>query len=114
MKKLVLITAIISLASMSLFAAPGKGSEAYNSEIYWKAKSKFSDADFKLSLLLFNYLLELDPDNTELNAYVGLCYKNLCKEKIAQFYLCKVANDPAMMIRLKIEDMRTSHFSSVN
>lgn len=113
MKKLIFVLATAFLFATGVEAKPGNGSSFndYNSKVYWKAKSTFTEANYKESLLLFSYLLDQNPDDTELNAYVGLCYKYLCKEKVANFYLEKVKSDHSMFIRLILEDMRSSRNS---
>lgn len=112
MKKLIFVLVAVFLFASGIEAKSGNGSNDYNSKIYWKAKLTFTEANYKESLLLFTYLLDQNPDDTELNAYVGLCYKYLYKEKVANFYLEKVKSDHSMFIRLILEDMRSSRNSA--
>lgn len=109
MKNLILFTTTLFLF-INTYGKPLPGREDYNSKVYWKAKITFEDADFKKSLLFFNYLLDQDPDNAELNIYVGLCYKRLSKEKIANYYLEKVPAGSSMMLKFMVEDFRSRRY----
>jgi len=67
---------------------------------YWKAIKYYQDEEFNSSLLLFKSLLDSKPEDAEINYYVGMCYYNLDKPKLAKLHFSIAVNDN--ICRLKI------------
>lgn len=68
--------------------------------IYWKAITYYQEEDYYSSLLLFQSLLDINPENVELNYYAGMCYYNLNKPNLAKWHFSIASNDNCC--RLKI------------
>lgn len=98
--KLLFILLFATIVNVATFASdPGPMTKSQE-DTYWKAIKYFQEEDFQVSLLLFQNLLDSNPENVELNYYAGMCYYNLNKPKLAKWHFSFAINDNCC--RLKI------------
>ncbi|HEY4785333.1 MAG TPA: hypothetical protein VIH57_04765 [Bacteroidales bacterium] len=95
---LYLILFFVCMINANVSAAEPKNPEIEN--IYWKAVKYYQEEEYHAALLLFQHALSVNPENVELNYYVGMCYYNLNKPKLAKWYFSFAINDNCC--RLKI------------
>jgi len=71
--KLLLILLLAGIMNVAAFAAD-PGPLTHDQEtIYWKAIKYYQEENYYESLLLFQNLLDANPENVELNYYTGMC-----------------------------------------
>lgn len=89
--------------------------DSVSKEIYWKAVRLYNEEEFGKSVLYFNFLNESDPENYEYSFYLGMCFHNLNKTKLARYYFSKVIDDNTYKFKImlltynKWEEIPTSY-----
>lgn len=94
---IILLTAILNVTSFA--SDPGPLTQSQEA-VYWKAIRLYQEEDYPMALLLFQNLLDSSAENVELNYYVGMCYYNLNKPKLAKWHFSFAVTDNCC--RLKI------------
>lgn len=100
--KLTLTLLLAVVLNVTTFAAdPGPLTPTQES-IYWKAIAYYQEEDYFASLLLFQNLLDLNPENVELNYHTGMCYYNLNKPNLAKWYFSIASNDNCCRLKIML------------
>jgi hypothetical protein len=94
---IIILSVIINIASFA--TDPGPLTPEQES-LYWKAVKLYQEEDYYSSLLLFQHLLDVNPENVDLNYYAGMCYYNLDKPKLAKWHFSFAANDNCCRIKI--------------
>lgn len=93
----ILLAGVIQIAVSA--ANPGTLTQEQEST-YWKAINLYQNEDYYASLLLFHHILDVNPENVELNYYVGMCYYNLGKPKLARWHFSIAAADNCCRMKI--------------
>lgn len=99
-KRFILLIFLATFLNITMFAAKGQFQNKEQENIYWKALRYYQEENYAKAVLLFEHILDKDSGNAEVNFYTGMCFFNLNKPKIANWYFAKVADD--VNYRLKI------------
>ncbi len=100
--KLILIILLAGILNVASFAAD-PGPLTHDQEtIYWKAITYYQEENYYESLLLFQNLLDVNPENVELNYYTGMCYYHLNKPNLAKWHFSIAANDNCCRLKIII------------
>jgi len=99
--KFILLVFFACFAPMTILSAKGLQTKEQEN-VYWKAVRYFQEENYAKAVLMFEYLLDIDSDNTEITFYTGMCFFNLNKPKIAKWYFAKVADDNYYRLQIKL------------
>lgn len=77
-------------------------SDSMKQEIYWKAVRLYNEESYGKAILYFRHLNESDPDNYEYSFYIGMCFHNLSKPKLARYYFTKVIDDNTYKFKIML------------
>jgi tetratricopeptide (TPR) repeat protein len=100
--KFILLIFLTGFLTITIQASDGQFKTKTQEDIYWKAVGYFQYENYAKAVLLFEYLLDLNPENTDLNFYTGMCFFNLNKPKIANWYFTKLADDNFYRLKIKL------------
>jgi thioredoxin-like negative regulator of GroEL len=103
MKKIfILLIFFTGFFNVTMFASKGQLQNKEQDNIYWKAVRYFQEENYAKAVLLFEYILDKDSENANVNFYTGMCFFNLNKPKIANWYFTKVADDNYYRLKIKL------------
>jgi|ERR1035437_2608026 thioredoxin-like negative regulator of GroEL len=100
--KFILLIFFTGFLNVTMFASKGQLQNKEQETVYWKAVRYFQDENYAKAVLLFEYILDNDSDNANVNFYTGMCFFNLNKPKIANWYFTKVADDNYYRLKIKL------------
>lgn len=91
--KIFLLLIFIGFVNISMLASKGHSQTKEQEDVYWKAIKYYQVENYAKAVLMFEYLLDMDSENGELNYYTGMCFLNLNKPKLAKWYFSKASED---------------------
>jgi hypothetical protein len=92
-KNLILLFMSAGIANVTVFASKGRISEKQKEDIYWKALKYYQEENYANAVTMFQYLLDQDSENPDINYYAGMCFLNLNKPKLARWHFSKAMSD---------------------
>jgi tetratricopeptide (TPR) repeat protein len=92
-KQLILLTMSAGIANVTVFASKGQITEKEQEDVYWKGLKYYQEEDYAKAVLMFQYLLNQDSGNADINYYTGICFLNLNKPKLARWHFSKAMAD---------------------
>jgi len=96
---ILLLAVLINVAT----SAADPGPLTHDQEtIYWNAIKNYQEENYYESLLLFQNLLDANPENVELNYYAGMCYYNLNKPNLAKWHFSIASSDNSCRLKIII------------
>ena len=99
--KFILLIFFTGFLNVTMFASKGQLLKEQEN-IYWKAVRYFQDENYAKAVLLFEYILDNDTENADVNFYTGMCFFNLNKPKIANWYFTKLSDDNYYRLKIKL------------
>ena len=103
MKAKIFITALLAciINVVALASDPGPMTKDIENT-YWTAVKYFQEEDYNKALLNFQHVLDTNPENVELNYYVGMCYYYLNKPKLAKWHFSIAADDNNCRLKIML------------
>ncbi len=99
------ISTLLVLAVFAINVSASNTEAAKEKEIqdlYWKAVKFYNEEDYSKALMYFNYVLDQDSENYEYNYYVGLCYFQMNRIKLAKYYFRNISDDNLYKMKIML------------